>query len=58
MDEPVTVCAWDELCLEHDNGSMLLNETAADWLEPRTPSGPSGSRGRSRYSRTPTRSVA
>lgn len=33
MDEPVTVCAWDELCLEHDNGSMLLDEVAADWLD-------------------------
>ncbi len=33
MDQPVTVCAWDELCLEHDNGSMLLDEVAADWLD-------------------------
>ena len=40
MDEPVTVCAWDELCLAHDNGSMLLDEVAADWLDAPHPERP------------------
>ena len=31
MEEPRTVYAWDERCLAHDNGSMLLDERAAAW---------------------------
>ncbi len=31
MQEPRTVYAWDERCLAHDNGSMLLDERAAAW---------------------------
>ena len=33
MEDLPTVVAWDERCLAHDNGSMLLDEVAADWLD-------------------------
>ncbi len=33
MDAPRTIYSWDERCLLHHNGSMLLDEGAADWIE-------------------------
>ena len=32
MSAPTGLC-WDERCLAHDNGSMVLNEQVRDWLE-------------------------
>ncbi len=28
-----TVLAWDERCLAHENGSMLVRRPAAEWLD-------------------------
>ena len=28
-----TAIAWDERCLDHDNGSMLVHRPASDWLD-------------------------